>query len=167
MPTGFLNVTGKSVGDTVTMAFGGKQVPVRIVGEIFSTQNHGVSMITDWQTLASVSPSLAAPDQYDIGLRQGTSPSAYAQALGNKLGGAWGVSQNNRNSQVVDLMLGLIGALTLMLAAVAGLGVLNTVVLHTRERVHDLGVFKAVGMTPRQTIGWCCAGLPGPAWSRA
>jgi putative ABC transport system permease protein len=35
---------------------------------------------------------------------------------------------------------------------VAGLGVLNTVVLHTRERVHDLGIFKAVGMTPRQTI---------------
>jgi putative ABC transport system permease protein len=30
--------------------------------------------------------------------------------------------------------------------------VLNTVVLQTRERVHDLGVFKAVGMTPRQTI---------------
>jgi putative ABC transport system permease protein len=42
--------------------------------------------------------------------------------------------------------------LTLLLDAVAGLGVLNTVVLHTRERVHDLGIFKAVGMTPRQTI---------------
>jgi putative ABC transport system permease protein len=35
---------------------------------------------------------------------------------------------------------------------VAGLGVLNTVVLQTRERVHDLGVFKAVGMTPWQTV---------------
>ncbi|MEV6837264.1 ABC transporter permease [Streptomyces sp. NPDC051133] len=39
-----------------------------------------------------------------------------------------------------------------MLAAVAGLGVLNTVVLDTRERVHDLGVMKAVGMTPRQVL---------------
>jgi putative ABC transport system permease protein len=37
------------------------------------------------------------------------------------------------------------------LAIVAGLGVLNTVIL-TRERAHDLGVFKAIGMTPRQTI---------------
>ena len=35
--------------------------------------------------------------------------------------------------------------------AVAGGGVLNTVVLQIRERVHDIGVFKAVGMTPRQT----------------
>ena len=39
-----------------------------------------------------------------------------------------------------------------MLAAVAGLGVLNTVVLQIRERVHDIGVFKAVGMAPWQTM---------------
>jgi putative ABC transport system permease protein len=39
-----------------------------------------------------------------------------------------------------------------MLVVVAGLGVLNTVVLDTRDRVHDLGVFKALGMTPRQTV---------------
>jgi putative ABC transport system permease protein len=30
--------------------------------------------------------------------------------------------------------------------------VLNAVVLMTRERAHDVGVLKAVGMTPRQTI---------------
>jgi putative ABC transport system permease protein len=42
--------------------------------------------------------------------------------------------------------------LTLMLIAVAGLGVLNSVVLDTRERVRDLGVCKAVGMSPRQTV---------------
>src|SRR5437762_2865696 len=29
---------------------------------------------------------------------------------------------------------------------------LSIVVLHTRERVHDLGLFKAIGMTPRQAI---------------
>jgi putative ABC transport system permease protein len=161
VPTGFLNVTGKAVGDTVTMTFGSKQIPVRIVGEIFSTQHRGVSMITDWQTVASADPGLAQPDQYDVDLRPGTSASAYAQALGNRLGSSWGVSLNSRNSQVVDIMLGLIGALTLMLAVVAGLGVLNAVVLNTRERVHDLGVFKAVGMTPRQTIGMVLCWVAG------
>jgi len=44
---------------------------------------------------------------------------------------------------------------------VAGLGVLNTVVLQTRERVHDLGVFKAVGMTPRQTIAMVVSTVAG------
>jgi len=39
--------------------------------------------------------------------------------------------------------------------------VLNTVVLHTRERVHDLGIFKAVGMTPRQTIAMVICWVAG------
>jgi putative ABC transport system permease protein len=30
--------------------------------------------------------------------------------------------------------------------------VLNAVLMATRERVHDLGVFKALGMTPSQTV---------------
>ena len=36
-------------------------------------------------------------------------------------------------------IISLVATLTLLLVAVAGLGVLNTVVLQTRERVHDLG----------------------------
>jgi putative ABC transport system permease protein len=39
--------------------------------------------------------------------------------------------------------------------------VLNTVVLQTRERVHDLGVFKALGMTPRQTIAMVISSVAG------
>jgi putative ABC transport system permease protein len=35
------------------------------------------------------------------------------------------------------------------------------VVLQTRERVHDLGVFKAVGMTPRQTIAMVVCSVAG------
>jgi putative ABC transport system permease protein len=46
---------------------------------------------------------------------------------------------------------------------VAGLGVLNTVLLGTRDRVHDLGVFKAVGMTPRQTIAMVLCWVVAPA----
>ncbi len=37
-------------------------------------------------------------------------------------------------------------------AALAALGVLNAMILAVRERVHELGVVKAVGMTPRQTV---------------
>jgi len=62
---------------------------------------------------------------------------------------------------VLPAILGLVAALTLLIAVVAGLGVLNTVVLQTRERVHDLGVFKAVGMTPRQTIAMVVSTVAG------
>ena len=159
--TGFLTLTGKAVGDTVTLSVGTRAMPVRIVGETFAGQGRGVSVITSWQTLNAANPGLAQPDQYGVGLRAGTSPAAYSQALARTLGSRYMIFRNNRNSPVVTLMLGLIGTLTLLLAVVAGLGVLNTVVLNTRERVHDLGVFKAVGMTPRQTIAMVICWVAG------
>ncbi len=159
--TGFLNLTGKKIGDDVTIVLGSTPIRVRIVGEDFDSEGRGVSVITDTRTLAPAGPALTAPDQYDIGLRPGVSVDSYTQSLGHRLGSAYGVSLNTRNSVVVNLMLGLIGTLTVLLALVAGLGVLNTIVLHTRERVHDLGVFKAVGMTPRQTIAMVVCWVAG------
>jgi putative ABC transport system permease protein len=49
------------------------------------------------------------------------------------------------------------------MAVLAGLGVLNSVLMVARERVHDLGVFKAVGMTPRQTIAMVTCWVVAPA----
>jgi putative ABC transport system permease protein len=151
VPTYFLTMTGKSLGDSVTFTFGGRQLTARITGEVFDSDNNGLAMITDWATLAAADPSLAQPTQYDIGLRPGTSVAAYAASLGSRLGPGYSVSMAGGGGGL-GIILSLIGLLTLLLAAVAGLGVLNTVLLQTRERVHDLGVYKAVGMTPRQTI---------------
>ena len=155
--TGFLTFTGKRVGDTVTIIAGGKQIPVRIVGQVFDTSNNGLAMFTDWRTLAADHGLVT--DSYDVGLRPGTSPAAYARALGPKLGPGYQVSL--AGDQGFPIVLALISTLTLLLAIVAGLGVLNTVVLHTRERVHDLGVFKAIGMTPRQTIAMVVCWVAG------
>jgi putative ABC transport system permease protein len=41
--------------------------------------------------------------------------------------------------------------------------VLNSVLMATRERVHDLGVFKAVGLTPRQAIAMVACRAVAPA----
>jgi putative ABC transport system permease protein len=53
---------------------------------------------------------------------------------------------------MVATLNALSAILTLMLVAVAALGVLNGVLLDTRERVREIGIHKALGMTPRQTI---------------
>jgi putative ABC transport system permease protein len=160
VPTYFLTVTGKTIGDNVTFTFGGKLVTAKIVGEVFDTSNRGLAMFTDYQTLARADASLAQPAQYDIGLRPGTSPTAYADAIGRALGPAYVVNMNGNGNGLL-ILLGLIGLLTLMLAIVAGLGVLNAVVLQTREKVHDLGVFKAVGMAPAQTIAMVVSWVAG------
>ncbi len=159
VPTNLLTITGKAVGDTITITFGGRQIPVRIVGEVFDTSNRGIDVLTDWQTLAAADHRLF-PGAYDVALRPGTDPAAYASALSTALGPDYPVSVNGNDPFFLTL-LGLIGVLTLLLAVVAGLGVLNTVVLHTRERVRDLGIFKAVGMTPRQTIAMVICWVAG------
>jgi putative ABC transport system permease protein len=67
----------------------------------------------------------------------------------------------NQSGGGAAVAIALAGTLTLLLSIAAGLGVLNTVVLNTRERVHDLGVFKAVGMTPRQTVAMVLCSVAG------
>jgi putative ABC transport system permease protein len=151
VPLGFLKLTGTAVGDTVTITVNSRTIPVKIVGQVFADENRGMYMVTDSDTLAGAGGG-PLPSVYDIGLRPGTSASAYAQALSSALPSSYSVSLNDGNSSLIVTMTSLIAFLTIMLAVAAGLGVLNTVVVHTRERAHDLGIFKAVGMTPGQTI---------------
>jgi putative ABC transport system permease protein len=161
VPTGFLTATGEAVGDKVTITFDGARIAVRIVGEVFETNNSGLAMFTDWQTLAHADRGLT-PNTYDVGLSPGTSSIAYSQQLGTRIGQAYSVSVKGLRQTGLLILLGLISILTLLLAIVAGLGVLNTVMLQITERSHDLGVFKAIGMTPGQTIAmvvWWVAGV--------
>jgi putative ABC transport system permease protein len=160
VPTYFLTETGKAVGDTVSFTYDGKQVTALIVGEVFDNVNDGLSMITSTQTLTGGGVTKAQPDQYDIQLRPGTSAAEYAPALQQDLGPLYAVVQT-RGGRGLAIILSLIALLTLLLALVAGLGVLNTVVLQTREKVHDLGVFKALGMTPKQTIAMVVCWVAG------
>ena len=158
--TNFLTVTGTAIGDTVTVEVAGHQIPVRITGEVFDTDNRGLAILTDYQTLAAADPALT-PATYDVGVRPGTDLHAYAASLGRSLGPGSSLSLNTNDPFVLTLTA-LIALLTLLLAVVAGLGVLNTVLLHTRERVHDLGIFRAIGMTPRQTIVMVICWVAGP-----
>jgi putative ABC transport system permease protein len=148
--TSFLTVTGKAVGDTVAITSGGRAITARIAGEVFAPQSSNPVLLTSWQTLGGARAGLTAT-QYDVGLRPGTSPQAYSAALDRALGRPFDV-QPTGSDPFYNTVKAMIATLTMLLAVVAGLGVLNTVLLSTRDRVHDLGVFKAIGMTPRQTI---------------
>jgi putative ABC transport system permease protein len=149
--TAFLTDTGTKVGDSYTLTSGSRHLTIQIAGEIFDPSGGNAEIIASQSTLAALDSGLS-PDQYDVALTPGTNAQAYADAVGAKLGQNYQVNANGSNSSQFFVIIGLIATLTLLLVVVAGLGVLNTVVLQTRERVHDLGVFKAIGMTPRQTI---------------
>ena len=158
--TAFLTATGTAVGDTYTLTSGARYVTVRIAGEIFDPSGGRPEIMASLPTLASVDPGLSV-GQYDVALKPGVNARAYANAVSAALGQDYAVMANDRSSSEFAAVVSLIATLTLLLMAVAGLGVLNTVVLQTRERVHDIGVFKAIGMTPRQTIAMVMCSVAG------
>jgi len=156
----FLQDTGTAVGDTYTLTSGGKHTTVQIAGEVFDTAGGQPEMIGSLSTLSAVDSGLT-PSEYQVALAPGTNTGSYVNALQSALGKGYLVGVNDSGGTVLPALLGLVAALTLLIAVVAGLGVLNTVVLHTRERVHDLGVFKAIGMTPGQTIAMVVSTVAG------
>ena len=158
--TAFLTDTNTKVGDSYTLTSGNRHITIQIAGETFDPSGGRADIIASQSTLAALDPGLS-PDQYDVALTPGTNAQAYADALDAKLGQLYQAQANGSNSSQFFVIIGLVATLTLLLVAVAGLGVLNTVVLQTRERVHDLGVFKAIGMTPRQTIAMVVCSVAG------
>ena len=68
-----------------------------------------------------------------------------------------------QGGEFYSIATGLVGLLALMVAVAAGLGVLNTVLMTTRDRVHDLGIFKALGMRPGQMLTMVVCWIVGPA----
>jgi putative ABC transport system permease protein len=165
--TTFLTDSGLAVGDTATIypgtvSAGTKPVTVRIAGEVFDPANEP-RVLAAARTL----PGAAVGEnfwQWNIGLKPGTTAAAYSRALNARLGsGSPFVAGPPGGGQFYAIAIGLIGLLSLMVAVAAGLGVLNTVLMTTRDRVHDLGIFKALGMRPGQVVIMVICWIAGPA----
>ena len=146
----FLTDTGTSVGSAYTLHSGGHRDTVRIVGEVFDPGKN-LDMYLSPATWDAIDPG-TGPQQYGVALRPGFGPLGYASNVSTALGRPYRVSLSGGPGKTLEAVLILIAMLTILITVVAALGVLNTVALQIRERAHDIGVFKAIGMTPRQTL---------------
>jgi putative ABC transport system permease protein len=159
VPTRFLERTGTKIGDTVRVTLEKDTRTLRIVGEAFDTSNDGLAIHADLGSFAG-----AEPQVFHIEVKPGVSPADYAGKLAavvRPLGGDVMANSPSEQENMILILNAMAVLLTLMLVSVAGLGVLNSVVLDTRERVHDLGVCKALGMSPRQTVSLVLASVAG------
>ncbi|GGZ11050.1 ABC transporter permease [Streptomyces nitrosporeus] len=154
VPTPFLAATGTRTGDTLTLEGMAEPVTVRIVGEVLDPRNDGMQVFTDVSTLTAARPGLTETSHH-IAVTPGTDVSRYVDALNEELEPLGATARTGGLGAGGDMVVtidALSVFLTLMLVAVAALGVLNGVLLDTRERVRETGVHKALGMTPRQTV---------------
>ncbi|WP_457032911.1 FtsX-like permease family protein [Kitasatospora sp. P5_F3] len=150
VPTRFLERTGSRIGDSVRVTQEGDTRTLRIVGELFDTSNDGTRLHADQADFPK-----AGPVAFLVTLKPGVRPADYAEqvaAVVRPLGGEAIANQPSERGNMVLVLQAMATLLTLMLVSVAGLGVLNSVVLDTRERVRDLGICKSLGMSPSQTV---------------
>ena len=143
-----LRSTDREIGDSLTLTRDGKPVTLTIVGEVFDPGNNDGLVLTQAGPGTTLSTWL-------VSVADGTDPGEYADTLQealDPLGVTAHLEGTDGADELVVIIDALAGLLTLMLVTVAGLGVLNAVVLDVRERVHDIGIHKALGMTPRQTL---------------
>ncbi len=161
--TAFLTQSGLAVGDTATVNTGTAQVTVRIAGEVFQPSSEP-RLYGSARTL----PGVAIPFDlvtYDVGLRPGASAASYVQAVNAALGpqSPWAATSLRSGDHFYTIASDLVALLAIMVAVAAGLGVLNTVLMTTRDRVHDLGIFKALGMRPGQVLTMVTCWILAPA----
>jgi len=145
-----LHMTGKKVGDPLTLYLINQSLTVTVVGEVFSDEQ---SVMVDAATIPAGDPG--ARDemyQYFVGLAPGVTAKEFIDRVAD--GGNAGLLASTADDDGIDMLeLSIvISSLTILLVLVSALGVAHTVVLNARERRRDLAITKAVGMTPGQAV---------------
>ncbi|QFZ19046.1 ABC transporter permease [Saccharothrix syringae] len=147
VPLRFLRERGVALGDVLTVELEGRRAQLRIVGVVLA--NRAGDVYANWDALDRLAPGTRATG-YQVQLAPGTDPPAFLDAVRAGDPGLRAVPAGGGGSDQAAVILSTAAVLTLVLGAVAALGVFNTVVLNTRERRRDLGMLKSIGMTPGQ-----------------
>jgi putative ABC transport system permease protein len=152
LPSHLMHMAGLRLGGTITVSENGTSFPLTIVGEAFDTHEQGMEVLAEADTFAGAQPAFPLGG-ISVLTKPGTDQGSYMAALNRTLAGSDSVAVvGESGGGKLKLIMGALSVLmTLVLVLVAALGVIGSVMLDTRERVHDIGVYKAVGMTPKQT----------------
>ncbi|MBO1414738.1 FtsX-like permease family protein [Streptomyces sp. FH025] len=145
----FLDQHGVKLGDRLTLVLDGRQTTVTIVGKEIEGNANAISSNAATRALLTPDPHVV---EYDVRLAEGTDAAAYQKAVTD-------ADPSLTPSIVAPSTEGSVVAIqtfsttfTVLLSVVAALGVFNTLLLTIRERRRDLGMLKAIGMTPRQVV---------------
>jgi putative ABC transport system permease protein len=148
---GLLDALGLRIGDELRLMVQGRPLAVRIVGRFYSSWNRGVVAVMSAETLLAEVDAALRPEGYFVRLTPGTDPFAVRALLlaasGSQIGvRVWETPEAQQGLRAafftVSVGLLLIGAITLF----------NATWLAVQERTRDLGILKAIGLTPHQIV---------------
>lgn len=151
-PSALIDQAHLRVGDHFTARINGRPVQLTLVGEILEGAESNLVLRGDWSTVAAVDRGLQ-PTDYEVQLHPGINPEQYAAVMQQSLPNAGvGTNESVDENTTFRLFNAVIAGLAVILTIISITGVLNTVVLSTRERAREIAILKAVGMAPSQVV---------------
>ncbi len=158
------------VGDTLTFATGPEPTKLRVAGVVAHSipGDSQEAILIGWAD-ATTSFGVAGADfyavRYDPGLDESAHPAVHALARSYALEPSDLERIRGTVGDALDRLFRLLDAMALIAVVVAGLGMVNTLSMSVLERVREIGVLRAIGMSSRQVWGMVVveAGLLGIA----
>jgi len=155
---GLLDRFGLDVGDEVTVTAEGRPVRLTVVGWYREAEDTGEVLRFTLDDLRGVRPD-ADPQWASVNVAAGTEPDEVAASLARRLGGGARVEvRPPPESDEIDAFRIAFLLVSLLVVVVALANLASTMLLAVRERRHDLGVLRAVGVTPGQVMAMVGAG---------
>jgi putative ABC transport system permease protein len=161
---GMMTSRGLQIGDTIDILINDHPFSIEIVGLYRENSNNGRMMVFPSETLRLVMPDFET-FTFVIKLEPGSDPKAVADRFteaSNSLVDARTIGIGALPGNVASLP-GIMTALTLVLAVIAGLGVSNIAWMTVQEHRREYGILKSVGMTPAQVVLSVLAGVSAMA----
>jgi putative ABC transport system permease protein len=148
---GLLEAVHLGVGDFIRMPIGGVPVIFRIVGRIIEPEYSGQVLAYSLDTLAQVG-AVAPPVSYNLVLRPGVSPDVARSQLLRMSGDRLDVSEPVNPAGQLGIIRVMLAGLLAVLALIGLTNLLTASAVGLRDHLRDVGVLRAIGLTPRQLI---------------
>ncbi len=155
-----MDALGVRVGDPLRLLVDGKPLDLTVVGRIVELDHDGKAVLFGLDTYRAQIDPAAEPTEFLVRTASGAFLPGVMNRLRSASGGrmdAW--PQDLGAEDDVAKIRAILVVLNLALVAIAVVNLLSTTMLGVRERFRDLGILKAVGLTPRQVIGGVLVGV--------
>jgi putative ABC transport system permease protein len=156
VPASLADALALRVGDDLTLPVtGGQTATLRVVGIVERTPpgRGGESILVGWHD-AELTFGVRGADAFAVRFAPGASNADRDALTAAATADALDANPVDRIAGAVDATLvrifGLFDALALVAVIVAGLGIVNTLTMNVYERVREIGVLRAAGMTRPQ-----------------
>ena len=147
---GFLDLMHIQVGAWISPTIDGVPVILHIVGRTIEPDNNGD--VLDFGLNALPAAQAAAPPFYRLILKPGISPAAARTYLLQASHDRLDVQVVANPASQLGIMQVVIVVSVIILAVIALANLLTSTVVGLRDHLHEAGVLKAMGLTPRQVI---------------